>query len=256
MRFSSRAPLTALVALLGCASALSAQVRKPAPTAQAKAQPERPPEPLADTAIAEFPETFTGARFDAVLRHLATPGVATGYFAIRLPADSLCDEHPLRVRYDAGTERLSVMLDGGHSWNTPGIELFCGRRMTGVDATGPKGERFRATRIVERGQFVVPDQSDLRWQSHFQLALSVPKGEGVPLERRLTYYLIVLPSTAAAPAESDSTREAATPDRPDELISVQGRLRVAGAWLWIVDRTTRKVLGKGPLLPGLCPDGD
>ena len=245
-----------LLAVMASVTPLSAQTRKPVPPAPAKAQPPRPPEPLADTAIAELPETFTGARFDAVLRHLATPGTATGYFAVRLPADSLCEEHPLKVRYDAGTERLSVMLDGGHSWNTPGIELFCGRRMTGVDATGPKGERFRATRIIERGQFVIPDQSDLRWQSHFQLDLSVPKGEGVPLESRLAYYLIVLPSTAAAPAETDSTREAATPDRPDELISVQGRIRTAGVWLWVVDRATRKVLGKGPLVPGLCPDGD
>jgi hypothetical protein len=255
MRCLSRTPLLVLVALLACASAFSAQTRKPVPAAPAKAQPPRPPEPLPDTLITEFPEGFTGARFDAVLRHLATPGAAAGYFAIRLPADSLCDEHPLKVKYDAGTERLSVMYDGGHSWNTPGIELFCGRAMTGVDATGPKGERFRATRIIERGQFVVPDQSDLRWQSHFQLDLPMPKSDGPP-ERRLAYYLIVLPTSATAPTETDSTRQAATPDQPDELISVKGRLRAAGAWLWIVERKTRKVLGKGPLVPGLCPDGD
>lgn len=253
MLSTARRPFILLLALAACAAPLAAQARKPPARARPAAQPEKPPEALADSTLAEVPAGFTGSRFDALLKHLASPGAVGGLYAIRLAADSLCEEHPLKVSYQADTERLSILFDGGHSWNTPGIELGCTRKMTGTDATGPKGERFRATRIVERGQFVLPEQSDLRWQSHFELSVPMAKAEGAAASSRFAFYLVVLPTSAPPVAESDSTREAATPDRPDETITLTGRIRAAGVWLWVVDRATRRVVAKGPLLPGLCP---
>ena len=237
---------------------LTASVLAPAAGAQArpaaKAAPEKAPVPI-DTSVSELPAGTAGSSYGAVLKHVASAGPG-GFYLIRLPADSLCEDHPLKPAWDEGRGQVKVVLDGGHSNATPGIELACGRRIVGgLTATAPSGEKFRASRIVEHGSFVMPAESELRWQSHFDVSVAVPAAEGLAATKRFAYYMVVEPVMVGnvGPAQRDSTHDAATLDAPDDITRVQQTLWSKHVWLWVVDRPSGKVLAKGPLLPGSCP---
>jgi len=216
----------------------------------------KPPVPL-DTSLTVLPAGFTGSNYDALVKHLQKPTPAAGFYAIRLGGpDGLCEEHEVRPAYDAEKGRLAVMFDGAHSSSTPGIELLCVRKIVGdLTVTAPTGEKFRAARIVERGNFVVPMESELRWQSHFEMYADMPQAEAEGLIRKMAYYLVVEPALTREPAPVvvDSTREAATPDRPDDTTIVRTQIYGTSIWLYGVDPATRKVVVKGQLLPGSCP---
>lgn len=237
---------------------LSAGLLTPAAWAQArpgaKAPAERPPVSV-DTAVTALPAGTAGSSYGAVLRHLGSAG-AGGFYLIRLSPDSLCQDHPIKPAWDEAKGQVKVVLDGGHSNATPGIELACARRIVGgITATAPSGEKFRASRIVEAGSFVMPEESELRWQSHFDVAVAVPAAEGLAATRRFAYYLVVEPIAVAGvgPAQADTTHDAATVDAPDDITRVEQTIWSKHVWLWVVDRPSGKVLAKGPLLPGSCP---
>lgn len=243
-----------LISLLLVVTSLVSTAWGQARPAARSATAEKPPVAI-DSASIALPAGTAGSSYGAVLKHLATAG-AGGFYLIRLPADSLCEDHPIKTAWDEGRSQVKVVLDGGHSNATPGIELACSRRIVGgLDVTAPSGEKFRASRIVERGSFVMPEETEFRWQSHFDVAVPVPAAEGIAATKRFAYYLVVEPVVVGniGPAQRDSTRESATLDTPDDIIRVQQTIWSKGIWLWVVDRPTGKVLAKGPLLPGSCP---
>lgn len=225
-------------------------------TAQArKAEPAKPPVPI-DTALTVLPSGFAGTTFDALARHLQGPNPAPGFYAIRLDPEGLCEEHPVKPSYEASKGRLAVMFDGAHSSATPGIELLCIRRIVGdLNVTAPTGQKFRAARIVERGNFVVPMETELRWQSHFELYADMSRTEAYALIERMAYYLVVEPALTRQPAAvvADSTREAATLDRPDDTTTIRTQIYGTSVWLYAVDPASGRVVAKGPLVPGSCP---
>ena len=209
-----------------------------------------------DTALTILPAGFAGSSYDGVARYLAAPSSAAGFYAVRLDEGGLCEEHPVKPAYETSKGRLSVMFDGAHSSATPGIELFCDRKIVGdLNVTASSGEKFRAARILERGNFVVPMETELRWQSHFEMYAEMPAAEANALLGRMTYYLVVEPALQRTPAGVvvDSTREAATLDRRDDLTLVRTQIYATSIWLYAVDPATRRVVVKGPLLPGSCP---
>jgi hypothetical protein len=246
-----RQPLTVFAITCSLAAGLQAQAR-PVPRSSA----EKPPVPV-DTAVVELAPGVTGSSYGAVARHLASAGPG-GFYLIRLPVDSICEDHPIKPAYDEGRGQLKVVFDGGHSNATPGIELLCSRRIVGaIDVSPPGAPKFRASRIIDQAGFVMPAEKALRWQSHFDVpvTLAVTPAEGPAAAKRLAYYLVLEPALVdgVGPAQRDSTHEAATPDTPDDVTRVQQTIWATGVWLWVVERQTRKVVGKGPLLPGSCP---
>src|SRR5512143_1072131 len=58
MLSTARRPFILLLALAACAAPLAAQARKPPARARPAAQPEKPPEALADSTLAEVPAGF------------------------------------------------------------------------------------------------------------------------------------------------------------------------------------------------------
>jgi hypothetical protein len=162
----------------------------------------------------------------------------------------------VKATWQADKGRLSVMFDGAHSSSTPGVELLCDRKIVGdLTVTAPSGEKFRAARIVERGNFVVPMETELRWQSHFEMYADMPEAEAQALLKRMSYFVVVEPALDRSPAAvvADSAREAATLDVRDDVTRIQTQIYATSIWLYAVDPTTRKVVVKGPLLPGSCP---
>ena len=253
---TARRPISIALALAAAVTLvphLTGQVPKPKPAAKTSQAP--PPAPL-DTSLTTLPAGFAGSSYDAVGRYLLAAGAAPGFYAIRLNADGLCEDHPVKATYDTERKRLSIMFDGAHSSSTPGIELLCSRKIVGeLTVTPASGPKFRAARIIERGHFVVPMETELRWQSHFEIYAEMPQPEAEALLKRMAYYLVVQPAVDRIPSAVvvDSTREAATPDRPDDLTKVQAQIYASSSWLYAVDPTTRRVIAKGPLLPGSCP---
>jgi hypothetical protein len=245
-------PLAFLASMLVVAPATGqvARAKAPAKTAQAAA-------PVAlDTALTVLPAGFVGSTYDALARYLSLPNPSAGFYAIRLTPEGTCEDHQIKPAYETGKKRLSVMFDGAHSSSTPGIELFCDRKIVGeLNVTASSGEKFRAARIVERGNFIVPMESELRWQSHFEMYAEMPAADANALIERMAYYIVVEPALQRAPAAlvADSTREAATLERRDDLTRVQTQIYANSIWLYAVDPTTRRVVAKGPLLPGSCP---
>lgn len=245
-------PMAVLASMLVVVPATGQVARAKAP---AKAAQAAAPVPL-DTALTMLPDGFVGSTYDALARYLARPTPSAGFYAIRLTPEGLCEEHQIKPAYETGKKRLSVMFDGAHSSSTPGIELLCDRKIVGeLNVTASSGEKFRAARIVERGNFVVPMESELRWQSHFEMYAEMPSAEANALIERMAYYIVVEPALQRSPAALvvDSTRETATLDRRDDMTRVQTQIYASSIWLYAVDPTTRQVVVKGPLLPGSCP---
>lgn len=243
-----------LLSVMALATGLWSPVLAQARPATRPAPAEKPPAPI-DTSVQAIAAGMTGSSYGALLKHLGTAGPG-GFYLVRLPADSLCEDHPIKTAWDEGRSQVKVVFDGGHSNATPGVELACGRRIVGgLDVTAPNGEKFRASRIVERGNFVMPEETEFRWQSHFDIGVPVPSAEGLAATKRFGYYLVVEPAVVGnlGPAQRDSTRETATPEAPDDIIRIQQTLWSKRVWLWVVDKSTGKVLAKGPLLPGSCP---
>lgn len=233
---------------------LAAQVARPAASKRPAAPAVTPA--LIDTALTTLPAAFPAATFAGLARHLAAGSAAEGFYAIRLPPGAICEDHPPKPSYDAEKGVVLVRMDGGHAWSTPGIEVLCSRQFTGaITVKPPEGESYRATVVSEHAQFVLPADSDLRWQSHFDVSIPATAAESAPLIKRMAYYLVVKPVPVGAPAivQRDSTVEQPTPERPDRTTTVHERIGTASTWLWVVDSQSGKVLAKGPLLPGSCP---
>lgn len=248
-----RLAVLSLLAIVAPVS-LAAQVARPAAPKRAAAPAVTPA--VVDTALTTLPAAFPAATFAVLARHLADGSPAEGFYAIRLPAGGICEDHPPKPSYDESKGAVLVRMDGGHAWSTPGIEVLCSRQFTGAMTVKPAaGESYRATVIVERAQFVLPADADLRWQSHFDVSIPTTAAESASLIKRLAYYLVVKPVPVGAPAivQRDSTVEQPTADRPDHTTTVHERIGTASTWLWVVDAPSGKVLAKGPLLPGSCP---